>query len=159
MQHRRSYPVRDKIMRRYDQELLGAPLWCMTQQEEGLWIQEVNAMVLQRRVFVCASELALDESLSHQHMGAVYHQGRSPSASTSMIGEAGELDCFIAHIRLREPDKSEDKVEYFSSSKGSVRTNKNQHNSANPTPESIIGELKQHGGSEFNYSTTATESG
>ncbi|RWW40657.1 hypothetical protein BHE74_00053908 [Ensete ventricosum] len=28
-----------------------------------------------------------------------------------MIGEAGELDCFIAHIRLREPDKSEDKVE------------------------------------------------
>ncbi|RWV96376.1 hypothetical protein GW17_00040920 [Ensete ventricosum] len=32
---------------------------------------------------VCASELALDESLSHQHMGAVYHQGRSPSACTS----------------------------------------------------------------------------
>ncbi|RWW50272.1 hypothetical protein BHE74_00043483 [Ensete ventricosum] len=39
-------------------------------------------MVLQRRVFVCASELALDESLSHQHMGAVYHRGRSPSAIT-----------------------------------------------------------------------------
>ncbi|RZS02338.1 hypothetical protein BHM03_00032381 [Ensete ventricosum] len=34
-------------------------------------------------VFVCASELALDESLSHRHMGAVYHRGRSPSASTS----------------------------------------------------------------------------
>ncbi|RWV89366.1 hypothetical protein GW17_00048485 [Ensete ventricosum] len=48
--------------RRYDQELLGAPLW---------W------------VFVCASELALDESLSHWHMGAVYHRGISPSASTS----------------------------------------------------------------------------
>ncbi|RZS27813.1 hypothetical protein BHM03_00061338, partial [Ensete ventricosum] len=110
MQHRRSCPVRDKIMQRYDQELLGAPLWCTTQQEEGLWIQGVNVMVPQRRVFVCASELALDESLSHQHMGAVYHRGRSPSASTSMIGAAGELDCFSAHIRLREPGKSEDKA-------------------------------------------------
>ncbi|RZS01382.1 hypothetical protein BHM03_00031231 [Ensete ventricosum] len=77
MQRRRSCPVRDKIMRRYDQEILGAPLWGTTQQEEGLWIQEVNAMVPQRQVFVCASELALDESLSHQHMGAVYHRGRS----------------------------------------------------------------------------------
>ncbi|RRT39779.1 hypothetical protein B296_00014293 [Ensete ventricosum] len=36
-----------------------------------------------RWVFVCASELALDESLSHWHMGAVYHRGISPSASTS----------------------------------------------------------------------------
>ncbi|RWV85377.1 hypothetical protein GW17_00052834, partial [Ensete ventricosum] len=36
-----------------------------------------------RRVFVCASELVLDESLSHPHMGAIYHRGRSPSASTS----------------------------------------------------------------------------
>ncbi|RWW56020.1 hypothetical protein BHE74_00037287, partial [Ensete ventricosum] len=64
--------MRDRIMRRYDQELLGAPLWCTTQQEEGLCIQGVNVMVPQRRVFVCASELALDESLSHRHMGAVY---------------------------------------------------------------------------------------
>ncbi|RWW53811.1 hypothetical protein BHE74_00039660 [Ensete ventricosum] len=63
--------------------LLGAPLWCITQQEEWLWIQGVNVVVPQRRVFVCASELALDESLSHQHMGAVYHQGRSQIASTS----------------------------------------------------------------------------
>ncbi|RZS12113.1 hypothetical protein BHM03_00043499 [Ensete ventricosum] len=68
-------------------------------------------MVPQRRVFVCASELALDESLGHQLMGVVYHRGRSPSASTSMIGAAGELDYFSAHIRLREPDKSEDKAE------------------------------------------------
>ncbi|RWV98560.1 hypothetical protein GW17_00038583 [Ensete ventricosum] len=82
MQRRRSCPVRDKIMRRYDQELLGAPLWCTTQQE-GLWIQGVNVVVPQRQVFVCASKLALDESLSHQHMGAMYHRGRSPSASTS----------------------------------------------------------------------------
>ncbi|RRT55612.1 hypothetical protein B296_00017088 [Ensete ventricosum] len=64
---RRSCPVRDKIMRRYDQELLGAPLWCTTQQEEGLWIQGCHA--------------------------------------------AGELDCFSAHIRLREPDKSKDEAE------------------------------------------------
>ncbi|RWW61007.1 hypothetical protein BHE74_00031954, partial [Ensete ventricosum] len=55
MQRGRSCPVRDKIMQRYDQELLGAPLWCM-------------------------------------------------------IGAAGELDYFSAHIRLREPGKSEDKV-------------------------------------------------
>ncbi|RWV87792.1 hypothetical protein GW17_00050180 [Ensete ventricosum] len=40
-------------------------------------------------------------------MGAVYHRGRSPS----MIGAAGELDYFGAYIRLREPDKSEDKIE------------------------------------------------
>ncbi|RRT62883.1 hypothetical protein B296_00012697 [Ensete ventricosum] len=83
MQRKRSCPVRDRIMRRYDQELLGAPLWCTTQQEEGLWIQGVNTMVLQRWVFMCASKLALDESLSHRHMGAVYHRGRSPSASAS----------------------------------------------------------------------------
>ncbi|RWV88809.1 hypothetical protein GW17_00049076 [Ensete ventricosum] len=83
MQHIQSCPVRDTIMRRHDQELLGAPLWCTTQQEEGLWIQGVNVVVPQRRVFMRASELALDESLSHQHMGAVYHRGRSPSASTN----------------------------------------------------------------------------
>ncbi|RZR82014.1 hypothetical protein BHM03_00008351 [Ensete ventricosum] len=41
-------PVRNKIMRRYDQELLGAPLWCTTQQEEGPWIQGVNVVVPQR---------------------------------------------------------------------------------------------------------------
>ncbi|RRT71669.1 hypothetical protein B296_00010204 [Ensete ventricosum] len=79
----RRHPVRDVIMRRYDQELLGAPLWCTTQQEEGLWIQGVNIVVPQRQVFVYASELAFDESLSHQYMGAAYHRGRSPSASTS----------------------------------------------------------------------------
>ncbi|RZR93156.1 hypothetical protein BHM03_00021587 [Ensete ventricosum] len=56
MQRKRSCPVRDKIMRRYDQELLGAPLWCM-------------------------------------------------------IRAAGELDYFSAHIRLRKPDKLEDKAE------------------------------------------------
>ncbi|RWV82560.1 hypothetical protein GW17_00055933 [Ensete ventricosum] len=41
-------------------------------------------MVSQRWVFrLCASKLASDESLSHQHMGVVYHQGRSQIASTS----------------------------------------------------------------------------
>ncbi|RRT60753.1 hypothetical protein B296_00033858 [Ensete ventricosum] len=121
------------IMRRYDQELLGAPLWCTTQQEEELWIQGVNVMVPQRRVFVCASELASDGSLSHQHMRAVYRRGRNQSASISeshgggcdhvndqellgaplwcMIGATGELDYFSAYIRLREPDKLEDKAE------------------------------------------------
>ncbi|RZR95764.1 hypothetical protein BHM03_00024643 [Ensete ventricosum] len=54
-----------------------------TQQEKGLQIQGVKAMVSQRLVFVCASKLALDESLSHQHMGAVYHRGTSPSVSTN----------------------------------------------------------------------------
>ncbi|RRT78871.1 hypothetical protein B296_00001668 [Ensete ventricosum] len=47
----------------------------------------------------------------------------------------------------------------FLSSEGSARVNKDQHNSANPTPDSVIGELKQYGGSEFDYSTIATESG
>ncbi|RWW68139.1 hypothetical protein BHE74_00024350 [Ensete ventricosum] len=108
----RSCPVRDTIMQRYDQELLGAPLWCTTQQEEGLWIQGVNVVVLQRQIFVCASEFALDESLSHQHMGAVHHRGRSPTA--------GELDYFSAHIRLREPDKSEDKAEGETSVESSI---------------------------------------
>ncbi|RWW87643.1 hypothetical protein BHE74_00003519 [Ensete ventricosum] len=56
-------------------------------------------------------------------MGAMYHQGRSLIASTSeshrgdliiqgMIRAVGELDCFSAHIRLREPSKSEDKAEW-----------------------------------------------
>ncbi|RZR82135.1 hypothetical protein BHM03_00008488 [Ensete ventricosum] len=40
-------------------------------------------VVVRRRVFVCASELALDESLSHQHMGVVYHRGSSQITSTS----------------------------------------------------------------------------
>ncbi|RRT54073.1 hypothetical protein B296_00030845 [Ensete ventricosum] len=54
------------------------------QRQEGLWIQGVNVMVPQRRIFrVCASKLALDKSLGHQHMGVAYHQGRSQIASTS----------------------------------------------------------------------------
>ncbi|RWW46641.1 hypothetical protein BHE74_00047416 [Ensete ventricosum] len=54
------------------------------QWQEGLWIQGVNVIVPQRRVFrVYASKLASDESLGHQHMGAVYHQGSSQIASTS----------------------------------------------------------------------------
>ncbi|RRT35225.1 hypothetical protein B296_00029196 [Ensete ventricosum] len=48
---------------------------------------------------VYVSKLTSDESLDHQHMGAVYHRA------------AGELDYFSAHIRLREPGKSEDKAE------------------------------------------------
>ncbi|RWV96225.1 hypothetical protein GW17_00041082 [Ensete ventricosum] len=41
-------------------------------------------MVPHRRVFhVCASKLALDKSLGHQHMRAMYHRGRSQIASTS----------------------------------------------------------------------------
>ncbi|RZR81993.1 hypothetical protein BHM03_00008329 [Ensete ventricosum] len=65
MQRRRSCPVRDKIMRKYDQELLGAPLWCTTQQEEGLWIQGVNVVVPQRRVFIGESSVCAHRSL-HQ---------------------------------------------------------------------------------------------
>ncbi|RWW37238.1 hypothetical protein BHE74_00057686, partial [Ensete ventricosum] len=54
------------------------------QRQEGLWIQGVNATVPQRWVFrVYASKLASDESLGHQHMGAVYHRGSSQIASTS----------------------------------------------------------------------------
>ncbi|RZR85479.1 hypothetical protein BHM03_00012481, partial [Ensete ventricosum] len=34
----------------------------------------------------------------------------SKSECRSMIGAVGELDCFSAHIRLREPGKSEDKA-------------------------------------------------
>ncbi|RZS21316.1 hypothetical protein BHM03_00053942, partial [Ensete ventricosum] len=41
-------------------------------------------VVVRRRVFhVCASKLASDGSLGHQHMGAMYHQGRSQIASIS----------------------------------------------------------------------------
>ncbi|RRT32150.1 hypothetical protein B296_00058571 [Ensete ventricosum] len=46
----------------------------------------------------------------------------------------------------------------FSFIRRSARTNKDQHNSANPIPNSVIGKLKQHGGSEFDYSTTTAES-
>ncbi|RWW60013.1 hypothetical protein BHE74_00033022 [Ensete ventricosum] len=48
-------------------------------------------MVPQRRAFrVCASNLASDESLGYQHMGAVYHRGRILSASTRE-SNGGEL--------------------------------------------------------------------
>ncbi|RWV78468.1 hypothetical protein GW17_00060562 [Ensete ventricosum] len=61
----------------------GSKQWCTNSSE--------------RRVFhMCTSQLASDESLSRQQLGAV---------------AAGELNCFSAHIRLREPDKSEDKAE------------------------------------------------
>ncbi|RWW05442.1 hypothetical protein GW17_00031284 [Ensete ventricosum] len=41
-------------------------------------------VVVRRQVFgVYASKLASDESLGHQHMGAMYHRGRSQIASTS----------------------------------------------------------------------------
>ncbi|RZR91226.1 hypothetical protein BHM03_00019308 [Ensete ventricosum] len=54
------------------------------QRQEWLLIQGVNAMVPQRWVFrVCASKLASDESLGHQHMGAMYHRGRSQIVCTS----------------------------------------------------------------------------
>ncbi|RRT32169.1 hypothetical protein B296_00044190 [Ensete ventricosum] len=49
-----------------------------------MWIQGVNVIVPQRRVFrVYTSKLASDESLGCQHMGAVYHRGSSQIASTS----------------------------------------------------------------------------
>ncbi|RWW61873.1 hypothetical protein BHE74_00031029 [Ensete ventricosum] len=91
-----------------------------------------------RWVFMCASELALDESLSHQYMGVVYYPGRSPNVSTNesygggrdhvndqeLLGAslrtAGELECFSAHIRLREPGKSEDKAEGGTSVESSI---------------------------------------
>ncbi|RWV81527.1 hypothetical protein BHE74_00049106 [Ensete ventricosum] len=89
-------------------------------------------MVSQRRVFYeCISKLGLDKSLGYQHMGAVYHQGRSQIASTSeshgenliirgMVRVIGELDCFSAHIRLREPGKSGDKAEGENSVESSI---------------------------------------
>ncbi|RWW03796.1 hypothetical protein BHE74_00029058 [Ensete ventricosum] len=71
-----------------------------------------------RRVFhVCASKLASDESLGHQHMGAVYHRGRSQIVGTS-VSHGGDLiiqrydrSDRRVNIRLREPVKSEDKAE------------------------------------------------
>ncbi|RRT56436.1 hypothetical protein B296_00004516 [Ensete ventricosum] len=87
----------------------------------------------QRRVFrVCASNLVLDESLGYQHMRVVYHRGRILSASTResygrdliiqryMIRAIGELDYFSIYIRLREPDKSEDKAEGGTSVESSI---------------------------------------
>ncbi|RWW47023.1 hypothetical protein BHE74_00047025 [Ensete ventricosum] len=54
------------------------------QRQKGLWIQGMNAIVPQRWVFrVCASKLASYESLGHQHMGAVYHRGKSQIAITN----------------------------------------------------------------------------
>ncbi|RWW02234.1 hypothetical protein GW17_00034684 [Ensete ventricosum] len=65
--------------------------------------------------------LTSDESLGRQRMGAVYHRGRSQIASTSE-SHGGDLIILrydqsswrvglSAHIRLREPGKSEDKAE------------------------------------------------
>ncbi|RRT56423.1 hypothetical protein B296_00025229 [Ensete ventricosum] len=95
-------------------------------------------MVPQRRVFrVCALNLASDESLGYQHIGAMYHRGRILSVSTNesydgtrsyrgMIRAVRELDCFTAHIHLREPDKSKDKAEW---SKGARKRQRVQRGS------------------------------
>ncbi|RRT63670.1 hypothetical protein B296_00004791 [Ensete ventricosum] len=104
--------------------------------EEGLRIQGVNAMVPQRRVFrVCASNLALDENgvggNRRRKMGSSYSDlglegygiwlllgstvGVKEDYDDSVLGgiirAIGELDYFSAYIRLREPDKSEDKAD------------------------------------------------
>ncbi|RRT65960.1 hypothetical protein B296_00009282 [Ensete ventricosum] len=65
----RRCPVRDTIMRR---RAMDSKCECH------------SAIVPQQRVFRgCASNLASNKSLGHQHMGAVYHRGRSQIASTS----------------------------------------------------------------------------
>ncbi|RRT33043.1 hypothetical protein B296_00055282 [Ensete ventricosum] len=85
--------------------------------KKGCGFQGVNTMVPQRWVFrVCASKLASDESLGHQHMG-------------------GCLDCFRAHIRLREPNKSEDKAEW---SKGARKRRRIQRGAQLPKSKASV---------------------
>ncbi|RZS02956.1 hypothetical protein BHM03_00033060 [Ensete ventricosum] len=64
-------------------------------------------------------DLALDESLGHQHMGAI-----------GIIRVAGEWDYSSAYIRLREPGKLEDKADRWS--KGAKKRRRVQRSSANP---------------------------
>ncbi|RWW38598.1 hypothetical protein BHE74_00056157 [Ensete ventricosum] len=52
-----------------------------------------------------------------------------------MIGAAGELDCFSAHIRLREPDKSEDKAEW---SKGARKRRRVQRGISLPKSKASV---------------------
>ncbi|RWV96908.1 hypothetical protein GW17_00040337 [Ensete ventricosum] len=74
----------DLIMRRYNQGLLGAPLRRTTQRQEGLWIQGVNVMAPQRRVFrMCASNLASDEKPWSSTYEDCVPQRRIQIASTS----------------------------------------------------------------------------
>ncbi|RWW79377.1 hypothetical protein BHE74_00012347 [Ensete ventricosum] len=94
-------------------------------------------MVSQRRVFrVCASKLASDESSGHQHMGAVYHRGRSQITSTS---ESHGGDLIIQRYDRSgwrvgplwclhwEPGKSEDKTKW---SKGARKRRRARRGSA-----------------------------
>ncbi|RWW72846.1 hypothetical protein BHE74_00019318 [Ensete ventricosum] len=46
-----------------------------------------------------------------------------------MIGATGELDCFSAHIHLREHDKSEDKAEESMGRKGAKEVENTEANS------------------------------
>ncbi|RRT34850.1 hypothetical protein B296_00049551 [Ensete ventricosum] len=50
--------------------------------------------------------------------------GDSGGPMMCMIRAARELDCFSAHIRLREPDKSEDEVEYANIATKEARENR-----------------------------------
>ncbi|RRT33791.1 hypothetical protein B296_00058550 [Ensete ventricosum] len=52
-----------------------------------------------------------------------------------MIGAAGELDYFSAHIRLREPDKSEDKAEW---SKGARKRRRVQREISLPKSKASV---------------------
>ncbi|RWW89704.1 hypothetical protein BHE74_00001255 [Ensete ventricosum] len=164
---------------------------------------------------VCASILASDESLGHQHMGTVYHRGRKvlkqvvereeevttspkelsyPKATRRSEGRWPQRSVIVPQRRIyrlggtsvessipcshggrvlvvkgaEEVENAGVNSKYQDRAKGQrprnfIRSviadiNKDQHSSASSTQESIIGELKQHGGSEFDYSTTAVES-
>ncbi|RZR84666.1 hypothetical protein BHM03_00011535 [Ensete ventricosum] len=67
---------------------------------------------------------------------------------TSIQFKQHETIAILAHNKGRS----------FPSPEGSAEINKDQHSSANATQESVIDELKQHDGSEFDNSTTAAES-
>ncbi|RWW84608.1 hypothetical protein BHE74_00006776 [Ensete ventricosum] len=67
-----------------------------------------------------------------------------------MIRAVGELDCFSAHIRLREPGKSKDKANWaqLSKSKASARkeVDSEEHHSAAEVDLQIVKEgMQMHG--------------
>ncbi|RWW74856.1 hypothetical protein BHE74_00017181 [Ensete ventricosum] len=82
-------------------------------------------------------------SLIQQRSSTQVHSNKHPSNLSNMRPLAT-----LAH----------NKEGLFPSLERSTEIDKNQHSSANPTPELVISKLKQYGGSEFDYSTTIVES-
>ncbi|RWW83492.1 hypothetical protein BHE74_00008001 [Ensete ventricosum] len=89
---------------------------------EGSWMRlrtvvtaggEEEVTRVRHRAMIDAVKSAKPVTMWYQSGTSIRRNTRHTNVGdlAGMIGATGELDCFSAHIRLREPSKSEDKVD------------------------------------------------